>query len=294
MPASRSRTERWRECLAQIEQRQGGIELTLPVERTGADVPVGARGKNLLWRVRLLRVADTELIVERPTALGHAIDLEPGLELVGVMAIGQNRWTFKTRTLGHMSLGGSGRPMMGLRLGAPEGVERCRRREHDRYSLGDLSMPPVQGWAVLDPTSVVAAEVACQATINEAREAAREGRPYAEPGLVLPEVGPGFTAQLTNIGGGGAGLVLPASESSGLDRGRVLYLRVDLMPHVPAPLGVTARIVHQHLDSGMNIHAGVCFDFSFNPGHKEFVSEQIRRYVGLLQASQATRVRKAA
>lgn len=294
MPASRSRTERWRECLDQILQRQGGIELTLPVEHAGLGQQPGASGKNLLWRCRLLRLSDTELVIERPCALGQTIDLADGIELICVMAIGQNRWTFRTRTLGHVSLGSGGRPIMGLRLIMPSEVERCRRREHDRYSTGDLSMPPVQGWPVLEPASVVAAEVACQAQINEARRAIEMGRGIEPQGVVLPEVGPMFTAQVVNVGGGGAGIVLPASEAGALDRSRVLFLRIDLTPHIPVPLGVTARLVHQHLDSGMNVHAGLCFDFSFNPEHREFVGEQMRRYIAVLQGVQTGRARKAA
>jgi len=294
MPASRSRTERWRECLDQILQRQGGIELTLPVEQAGLSHEPGASGKNLLWRCRLLRLSDTEMVIERPCALGQTIDLADGIELICVMAIGQNRWTFATRTLGHVSLGTGGRPIMGLRLLLSSEVERCRRREHDRYATGDLAMPPVQGWPVLEPASVVAAEVACQAQINEARRAIESGRAIERQGVVLPEVGPMFTAQVVNVGGGGAGIVLPAAEAGALDRSRLLYLRIDLTPHIPVPLGVTARLVHQHLDSGMNVHAGLCFDFSFNPEHREFVGEQMKRYVGVLQSVQTRRMRKAA
>jgi len=88
--------------------------------------------------------------------------------------------------------------------------------------------------------------------------------------------------------------VLPAAEAGALDRSRLLYLRIDLTPHIPVPLGVTARLVHQHLDSGMNVHAGLCFDFSFNPEHREFVGEQMKRYVGVLQSVQTRRMRKAA
>lgn len=306
MPASRSRTERWRECLDQIFQRQGGVELTLPVEKiaavpspsdaaltTLAGVP-GAQGKNLLWRVRILRLSDTEMVVERPTVLGQSIDLSEGLDLIGVMAIGQNRWIFNCRTLGHVSLGGGGRPTLGLRLSMPTNVERCRRREQERFTLGDLFMPPVQGWPVLEPSSVVAAEVACQAQVNDAIEAVRLGRAPEQNPVVLPEVGPAFSAQIVNVGGGGAGIILPSAEAGALDRSRVLFLRIDLTPQIPAPLGVTARLVHQHLDSGMNVHAGLCFDFSFNPGHKDFVADQIRRYVGILQAGQGQRMRKAA
>ena len=306
MPASRSRTERWRECLDQIFQRQGGIELTLPVTpqataptpsdvalTTLAGIPREAAGKNLLWRVRLLRLSDTEIVVERPSVLGQTIDLADGLELIAVMAIGQNRWMFRTHSLGHVSLGGGGRPVMGLRLSMPTQVERCRRREHERYSTGDLNMPPIQGWPVLEPASVVAAEVANQAQVREAYEAVRMGRAPGPMPLVLPEVGPMFSAQVANVGGGGAGIVLPSVEASALDRSRVLFLRVDLTPHVPAPVGVTARLVHQHLDSGMNVHAGLCFDFSFNPGHREFVADQMKRYINALQAGQVG-MRKAA
>ena len=40
------------------------------------------------------------LCIETPSALGEAIEFEVGLRLVGIIAIGQNRWTFQTTCQG--------------------------------------------------------------------------------------------------------------------------------------------------------------------------------------------------
>jgi hypothetical protein len=42
--------------------------------------------------------------------------------------------------------------------------------------------------------------------------------------------------------------------------------------------------VHTHLDSAQNLYAGAAFDFAFNPGHRDFVVEQVARYVDRIQA----------
>jgi hypothetical protein len=51
-------------------------------------------------------------------------------------------------------------------------------------------------------------------------------------------------------------------------------------PTVPAPLFLTARVAHTHIDSQQNTYAGLSFDFSQDPEHKGFVVAQIARYVG--------------
>ena len=107
----------------------------------------------------------------------------------------------------------------------------------------------------------------------------------AEP-IVLPEVGPKFSARLVNVGGGGAGLVLDRSESAANERARLFWLRINLTPQIPAPIAVTARMVHTHLDSAQNLYAGMAFDFGFNPSHRQFVVEQICGYVTALQQRQ--------
>ena len=52
------------------------------------------------------------------------------------------------------------------------------------------------------------------------------------------------------------------------------------------PIAITARLAHTHIDSGQNLYAGMAFEFHFNPAHKQFVVEQICRYVTVLQSDQ--------
>lgn len=270
MPANRSRTERWRECLQQIQQREGGIELTLPS-------PGG--GPNLVWRCRLLRITPDELVVEMPGAAGQTVELSTGLEVVCVIAVGQNRWMFHSRTRGSVSLGERGRgPALGLRLTAPTEVERCQRRQFYRISTASIELPEVECWPVLDPGSVRMAEIANRSLVHECEHNQLAGIDIASS-LVLPEVGPRFTARLANISGGGLGLIFDPDEAAGLDQSRLLWLRVDLRPTLAAPLGLTGRLSHTHMDSGQRVYAGLAFEFQFNPAHRGFVLEQIGRFV---------------
>jgi len=66
-------------------------------------------------------------------------------------------------------------------------------------------------------------------------------------------------------------------------------MRVNLMPDVPAPVGMCARIVHTHLDSEQNTYCGVAFEFGQSPSHRSFVIEQIDAFTRA-----ATGARKAA
>lgn len=279
MPANRSRTERWRECLEQILNRDGGLEIA--VDRGQAPSPdVAPDGAtDLVWRVRLASIRDSELLVEQPTTMGQPIRLDPGTQLVGAMAIGQNRWMFKTSVIGSLATPSGARQSNMIRLSAPQGVERCQRRSFYRVSTAELRLPTVRCWPLLDPTSVVAAEVANRSQISELlRDHQLTQNPEADP-LVLPEVGPPFRAKLVNIGGGGAGLVIERGENGATDRSRALWLRINLMPHIPAPIAVTAKIAHTHIDSGQNLYLGLAFDFAHNLVHKDFVVGQISRYV---------------
>lgn len=277
MPASRSRTERWRECFDQVAQRGGGLELSV------ADS--SQRQGDLVWRVRLLRVTDAGLVVETPAAAGSAVPLPPDLPLVGSLSIGQNRWMFHTRSMGLTTLRDPGRPAQSvLQLAVPTGVERCSRRSFMRISTASMELAPVECWPLLDPSTVAAAEVANEAVI---RECARTGNPWSGEGadpIVLPEVGPKFSGRLGNISGGGLGLVLDRENASGLDRGRLFWLRIDLRPGIAAPIGVTTKIVHAHLDSQQATYAGMAFEFQFNPSHRAFVVEQISRLVSSVQS----------
>ena len=63
---------------------------------------------------------------------------------------------------------------------------------------------------------------------------------------------------------------------------------MDLRPEIPAPLAVTARLAHTHIDSEQNLYAGLAFDFAFNPAHREFVLALLARYVDSLQSPQRT------
>jgi len=265
MPPNRSRTHRWRDQLELIRARGGGLELSLQSDNPQDD------GPDLVWRVRLLELQDDSILVESLGAAGASIDVPVGTRLVVGMTVGQNRWMFLTRVRA------SGRhpafhDRSALALDPPERIERCRRRSFHRISSASVSLPHVDCWSVLDPTSVLAAEVANRAQISD-----RASDP--EQPAILPEVGPKFTANLENISGGGAGLVIPADQSSGFDRSRILWIRVDLRPRIAAPLGVTARVAHAHRDIEQNMHAGLAFEFQFNPPHRAFVVDQICRYV---------------
>lgn len=292
MPASRSRTERWRECLDQVYERGGGLELAVARDTAplATDAPLSS---DLVWRVRILGLTADEILIEAPMAMGQTIPLRPGIDVVAVLALGQNRWMFKTAVTGSKLIPTrTGTSLHGIKLAMPTSVERCLRRNFLRVSTAELNLPLIEAWPLLDPTSVVPAEVANRALIHDLQNADVTGLPRPDPQssdpLVLPEVGPKFQGRLVNIGGGGIGLLIPKSESSRADRSRLLWLRINLMPEIPAPLAVTARIAHTHLDSEQNLYTGVAFEFGFHAAHRPFVVEQISRYVNRVQARQAS------
>lgn len=280
MPANRSRTERWRDCLQQIQERGGGIEFT--ISRPGLD-PETVQG-DLLWRVRIIRQSERELVVEAPSAMGQPIHLNEGVDVVGVLAVGQNRWMFHSRTLGMVTTPGPrGLGMPAVRLQMPEEVERCQRRGFLRVSTAELRLPEVECFPLLDPTSAIAAEEACRAQIKSGR--APESGAVTE----LPNVGPVFRARLLNIGGGGLGLLVGKSDSAAIHRSKFLWTRLDLRPEIPAPLAVSARVAHTHLTHEQDVYAGIAFDFAFHPAHRPFVSDTLVRYVESLQERQHAR-----
>jgi hypothetical protein len=275
MPASRSRTERWRELLQQIAQRGGGIEFA--ISRPEYDT----KGTDLLWRVRLYAVGDAQLVVEHPAAAGSPIRIPVGQELVAVMAIGQNRWMFRSRVLAVTPPSSRGPPAR--TLAAPESIERCSRREFLRVSTAQVNLPAVRCYPLLDPTSVVSAEVANRALIQSIERGDRA--PFAlDEELAMPEVGPAFPARLMNLSGGGIGLVIVKDDHAAATHSRLLWCQLDLRPHIAAPLGITIRVAHTHIDSEQNLYLGGAFDFAFHAAHREFVVEQAARYVGRLIA----------
>lgn len=270
MPANRSRTERWLDCLHQLYERGGAIEMALTEQAVQGTSSV-QEGSDVAWRVKILRMGESELLVERPSAFGHALPMDSGVGVVGVMSIGQNRWMFRTKVVGIDTRYPGG----AVRLAMPTSVERCRRREFYRVSTASLKLAKVMCWPLLDPMSVVVAELANKATILDLQNGG-QARNEAE---LLPEVGPGFMATLMNLGGGGIGLLVDKDEANRVDSSKLIWMRMDLTPQIAAPIGVTARIAHVHRDSEQNLYVGGAFDFSFHPAHKEFVVSQMTRYV---------------
>jgi len=283
MPAKRSRTERWKDCLHQIADRRGAIELSL---KPASDAD--ARSPHLIWRVGVLGASETEIRVEQPSVVGQPIPLDDDQPFVGVMAIGQNRWMFHTRLLGRVAVAQrSGARTEILRLSMPEGVERCQRRNFYRVSTAELRLPSVECWPLLDPTSVVGAQAAClaQACVSPGLRLADENA--EEDASVLPEVGPKFHAHLMNLGGGGAGLLADPENARGLEGQRSLWLRIDLRPSMPTPLSVAVKVCHTRLDSAHNVYAGVAFDFTFSGEYQRFVIDRVCRFID--DARQAAR-----
>lgn len=281
MPAQRSRTEHWRECLKQIHQRGGAIELTVDRGQT-ADA-----GTDLVWRCRLISMTETTLVVEPPGAFGATLTLQPGVSLIGGMTIGQNRWMFHTKTLAGGKQGTGFSADAPLVLEMPNHVERCSRRSFYRISTANLSLPNVQCWPLMDPSTVAAAEAANRASIADASDGLVKMAGEDDAGsILLPDVGPMFKASLLNLSGGGLGLLLNQTETRALGSRPFVWMRLDLRPDVAAPIAVTARVAHTHIDSGQNLYAGMAFDFAHNPPHREFVVETISKYVEALQRRQ--------
>jgi hypothetical protein len=292
--ASRSRTDHWRDCLRKVYERGGALEIT--VDR-GQSLDSEARGVDLAWRVKIVHMRDDAIIVEPPAACGATIPLSPNVRLIAAMTIGQNRWMFHTTTMGHtQSSGASGSSGRLLVLKMPEIVERCTRRDFFRISTVDLRLPTVQCWPLLDPTTVIAAESANRAQINDLTECGGiSGYELEDPdSILLPEVGPMFKAHLLNISGGGLGLMLRPEEGRALSSRPFLWLRVDLRPEIAAPIGVTVRMAHTHIDSGHNLYAGMAFDFSHNTTHRQFVVDLFSGYSQRLQLGQPAQLARAA
>lgn len=284
MPASRSRTDRWRDCLAQIRDRRGGIEIAVDhgigSQRFTHNAEIPAI-PDLIWRVRLREVEHALIVVEQPGALGQRIRLPIGTPLIGAMSIGQNRWMFRTSV--DAADGDT------LRLGLPDTVERCTRRSRHRIPTAELTLPDVRCWVLRDPTTAARAEGANRAVFEAAARTGRvESSDQADVfDLDRPptgvDVGNGFRARMANIGGGGLGLIVSPDQAGAVAGTRLYYTRLDLRPAMPAPLEMTVRMAHTHTDSSQMLHAGVAFEFGINPDHQGFVIEQIERYTDHLR-----------
>ncbi len=277
MPASRSRTNEWRRCIQQIFERGGAIEIAIAHAASDSLEPLAhVSGGDIVWRVRVVDLTDDEIVVEQPCALGRPIDFAAGIDLVGAIAIGQNRWTFRSVHIRQAEWLGP-RPMRVMRIRMPDHVERSVRRQL-RVDTAGLRLPHIDIWPLLDPKSVVVAE-----RFNEvAFEASLQGEPYSEPSdpeAIMPTLGPRFEATLMNLGGGGVGLRVEPEDSSYLNHHRVFWLRADLRPELKVPICCTGKVVHTHIDSAMRTYAGIQFDFSFHQPHERCVAEQIRLYI---------------
>lgn len=289
MPASRSRTNEWRRSLQQVFERGGAIEFAVvrpDVDPESDDLQMHALGVDLVWRVKVLQLTDKEMTVEAPMALGRNIEIEPGIELVGAISIGQNRWMFRTRNLGDAS-GESekSRSHRALRLALPENVRRCQRRA-PRYDTRDLKLPEVEVWPLLDPKSVLPAERAVEIAWKASNSGEKVDQDAIRSDAVMPTVGPRFTATLMNLGGGGIGLRVESDSSQALGRHRVFWIRMPLTPELDVPVCATGKVVHTHIDSMHRTYAGVAFDFTFNNAHQQLVAEQISVYIARIQETQ--------
>ena len=278
MPASRSRTHDWRRLLKQIHERGGAIEFAIAHPDHGeTDPSLHANGPDLVWRVRVLDLTADEIAVERPITLGREVHIEAGIELVGAIAIGQNRWTFRTINLGDVS-GGSAGHAPGLRLAMPTEVSRSQRRRV-RVDTQSVTLPNVEIWPLLDPKYVIPAERATELAF----ESWKAGEEVAASDLfsdaVMPVVGPKFTAELANLGGGGVGLVVDHDNAAAVGRHRIFWLRLSLEPEIPIPVCASGKVVHTHIDSTQRTYVGIAFDFSFNQPHQSLVANQILNYI---------------
>lgn len=245
---------------------------------------------HLVWRVRLLEITESEIVVEQPSTLGSEVPIEQGIELLAVLAIGQNRWMFTTTNLGTDDmLGPDRRPVRALRLLMPESVQRCQRRNYYRVEVSPLSLPQAELWPLLDPRSVIPAERA-----NEIQWEIQTGQvpcptevtvPF-DHDAIMPEVGPKIQATMLNIGGGGMGMRIGPEDASVLNRHKIFWMRVALPKGVPTPICATGKLVHTHMESNHDIYAGMSFDFTFNPAHQKFVVDQICRYIAMQQRMQ--------
>jgi hypothetical protein len=289
LPASRSRTNEWKRSLQQVFDRGGAIEFAIARPDASADTDDPhdhASGIDLVWRVKVLKLTENEMIVEAPMALGRQIEIEPKIELVASIAIGQNRWMFRTRNLGtDNETSQKSRSHRSLRLALPENVRRCQRRA-PRYDTRDMKLPEVEVWPLLDPKTVIPAEHAVAIAWDGCKSGSVPEGDILGNDIVMPSIGPRFTATLMNLGGGGVGLRVDSDASQSLNRHRVFWIKVPLEPELTLPLYVTGKVVHTHIDSMQRTYAGVAFDFTFNHGHENLVAEQIQFYIERIQASQ--------
>ncbi|MGV6814663.1 MAG: hypothetical protein ACWA5W_06595 [Phycisphaerales bacterium] len=276
MPPNRSRTDRWRQSLQNIYQRGGGLEFA--VRRDDQDDGI----KDLVWRVKVLNLTEETITIEQPGAMGQSFSIGEGVELIGIMSVGQNRWMFNTKVLATTFNQTRSGTFPALKVAMPEKVVRCMRRHADRTSIAHIDLPSVECWKLLDPLSAVPIEVANRVQVEELLKSGQTCDAVDDQ-IALPQVGPKFIARLANIGGGGVGLIVPKESRQAIDSGKVFWMRMDLRPAIPAPIVLTAKLAHSHIDSAQDTYAGMAFDFGVHHQHKDFIIKQISRYISSVQ-----------
>ncbi len=286
MPASRSRTERWRQSLQRIRDRRGGLEFTID-RAQGQDHDTA----DIVWRVRLIDFNDDTMTLEHPGAMGCAFEIAKNTPLIGIMSVGQNRWMFRTHVLSS-SHGALRAAEDTLKVAMPTTVERCMRRAFNRTRVGSINLPAVDVYPLLDPASTAPCESASRVLTEQLRAKGEQANISADP-VMLPQVGPRFTAQLANLGGGGVGLVVDKDNKQPLDTHHLFWLSVDLRPTIPAPLVMAARLAHTHIDSQGNTYAGLAFEFGHASDHKNFILDQINHFIRESQLASDTHKRAA-
>jgi len=271
MPARRSRTEQWRDSLSGLVARNGSIEISVNSPESTID---------LVWRVRLLGMDDESLIVEQPSTLRMNVPLMDNTDLIGGISIGQNRWMFRSRVVEHLEHPSNFGMSQALRLSMPMNVERCQRRNFYRTSTTSLSLPAIRVYQLNDADSAIPLEIATQSSMADALAQGVANDPID---LAKPDLGQSLDSHMINIGGGGIGLLVPASDVPVLSKHHLFWMRLDLTPSVPIPLGLTARLAHTRVDSSGDVHAGFAFDFMRNRTYEPFIAEQVCRYVAQMQ-----------
>lgn len=285
MPANRSRTENWRQSLQQIVERNGALELAVrPPMSEGAGTP----GPDIVWRVRLLKVSEQEILVAPPAAAGQQVRLPEHTPLIASFVIGQNRWAFRTTVICEAAAPARSAEPFAIALATPANVERCPRRLNERYATTGFNLPEVRCWPILDPSTIAAAESASRANLSRLWTNAPSTLVAETPSTpITPEVGPSVTARLQNISGGGVGLLVTPDAASVLDRHAFIWAELSLPPYIPAPLCVTVRRVHTHLESTHMVYLGCALDFTWSPQSQRFVADLFNRYLSCLHGKVA-------
>ena len=284
MPATRSRSTNWLDALRQIHSRRGAVDITPPSNTTDDGASVAPA---LVARAHIIAVDEKQLILERPSALGRALSIEEGSDIVAVIHIGQNRWSFNSTIL-EVLPPTSNAHAGALRLKPPEALNRCPRRSFYRVPAHNLDLPAVNTFPILDPHSApVAQAVARQRAINPADPT--DNDTASEADFARPTVGPPFESTLLDVGGGGVGLLVKPEDRATLSKHPLFWLEICLGDLLPAPLCVAAKLRHTNPDALQNVEAGFSFHFGNDPAHEAFVSEQISAYLRALQRLNANK-----